>query len=335
MIPGIIESARSVTPFTDTFNRTNSANIATDLYEWEELSGDWQINGNSAYTPTAPASYPIAVVDTKKFNNTTTVTNNEDKHGFGVAFWVKDVNNWWALVSDSAVSSGTYQYYYCSIGGYLSGTTCYTTITESYVRYILPGSCPANAAAYISNCICYDPGGCNCGGINCGGADSNYPGQYDCDAGSCAYYGYVWTGSYFQYVKFGDCQVVAPYTYPASDCGPVYGTITTDYAYAATLGTATNTFYAYYMKLLRNQSGTVSTVATNTHGTDGSDGNYFTSLSVTTTSAGNITMTGTRAGIPASFSTTGIPLDGSKQGMIMAPATRKQGSKIDQFQYVS
>jgi hypothetical protein len=336
MIPGIVESSRSVNPFVDTFNRANTSDLSTTDVEWTDITGDWVIDTNTAYTTTSASSYPIATFDSQKYNVSLRATNGDNKAGFGVAFWVQDTNNWWALVSDSTTTTGSYSYYTCPQGGYLSGTTCYNTVTEQYIRYYTNGDGCVNNHAYdytidaaSGDCICND----NC--QPCDGTvapDGNcYQYTYPADAAFCAEIG----GTYH---SGGTCYFTAqfwcpPYTYQAPGCGPVYGTYTTDYTYAATLATATTTTYTYTIKLIKKVAGTVTTVATQEHGTDTTDGNYINTLSVVT-NENQLTLSGVRNGLNVSFSHTAVsPLQADNHGIILAPASRNQGSRIEDFYY--
>jgi hypothetical protein len=334
MIPGIVESSRSVNPFLETFNRANTSSLSTTDVEWTEITGDWVIDTNTAYTATSASSYPIATFDSQKYNVSLRATNGDNKAGFGVAFWVQDTNNWWALVSDSTTTTGSYSYYTCPQGGYLSGTTCYTTVTEQFIRFYTPGEGCVNNHAYdytingIDDCTCNDncqpcdgylasDGNCYLDVVpgvgNCLGSGGSYK-----DGDLCYYYPVFWC---------------PPYTYQAPGCGPVYGTLTTDVQYAATLATAYTTTYTYTMKLIKNVAGTVSVVATQEHGTDTSDGNYINTLSVVT-NENQLTLSGVRNGLNVSFSHTAVsPLVADNHGIILAPASRNQGSRIDDFYY--
>lgn len=333
MIPGIVESSRSVNPFLETFNRANTSSLSTTDVEWAEITGDWVIDTNTAYTATSASSYPIATFDSQKYNVSLRATNGDNKAGFGVAFWVQDTNNWWALVSDSTTTTGSYSYYTCPEGGYLSGTTCYNTRTDVYIRGFSLGEGCVNNHAYdytingIDDCTCND---------NC------QPCEYYLANGSCYAVALPSTeedcaisgGTYIGYsCYFFPVFWCPPYTYQAPGCGPYYGSITSDYTYAATLATAYATTYTYTMKLIKNVAGTVSLVATQAHGTDTSDGNYINTLSVVT-NENQLTLSGVRNGLNVSFSHTAVsPLVADNHGIILAPASRNQGSRIDDFHY--
>jgi len=147
MIPGIVDSAVAATrAFTDEFSGTGSL-----AQRWTSTRGSWSVLSNKAYTATAASSYPLATFNA----NTTSVTVRADfgtagTHGWGVGFWVRDADNWWAVVTDRTSAyvcgagdtligtnckkpdtvtqgSGLTCVYSCPEGTILSGTECYTT----------------------------------------------------------------------------------------------------------------------------------------------------------------------------------------------------------------
>lgn len=365
MIPGIVESSRWVASFSDTFNRTNAANIATPNLEWEEIIGDWQVASNTAYSPTAAASYPLAAINTFRENTSVTSYNGTAGAGFGVAFWVVDSNNWWAVVSDvsSTQSGGTV--YSCPNGGSLSGTTClntcYSTCYDTcYEQCCTGGSCPGGLSGSCGGggyaFGCYQPGGCGCppgtaGDVSTCTCYSDYQGGLStlCIGSTCGYgcwYGWPFTTSY----EFaGGCYGAAASGVVAA--GWLAGTVTSTGAcnpyscnpyscnpyacnYTATATNTTITTYAHSIKLIRKLAGTVSVIATQSFGSEQNTPVYFTSLSVTT--VGNVvTYSGLRNGSTNSYSATAVlPTKGTKHGIILSPTTAgAQTTQVDRFDY--
>lgn len=376
MIPGIIESARYVSSFADTFDRANSADLATTQFEWQEVIGDWQINSNTAFSPTAVSSYPLAVFESLRENGTFRSYQFSNTVGYGVAFWVTDANNWWAAVTESTSSSTTTSAYTCPSGGSLSGTTCLRTCTDTVNTYSCPdggtlsgttciktctspgsfsgytgGTCPANqSVSPDSNCICNDPGGCACSGnpvdvgsctcyVN-GIGPEQYPGQ-------CAQNGYVSFGGVCYASSYSGA--VAPYSYGGSGCTPVYsgggsydcsygatlsGSTTTTYNcdYAATLSTVTITTFVHTIRLLKREAGVVSQIASTTFYTGNSD--FSPNQLTVVTNLNNITVTGTNGGSSVSIAHSAVnPIRNTRHGLILAPASRSQASRIDRFDY--
>lgn len=86
-------SAGILSSFTDEFTDTNPW--------WVNTSGTWSRSSGDATTATAASSYPLSSFDAGKnrgiFRTEGAVANT---FGWGVAFWVVDSNNWWAVVTD-------------------------------------------------------------------------------------------------------------------------------------------------------------------------------------------------------------------------------------------
>lgn len=117
MIPGVVEAGggKVLATTSDDFNRANSTDITAAGKKWTETSGDWAITSNQLTTATAAASYPIATLRTNTKNATVKV-DRANGDGWGVAFWVVDQNNWFAVNTEmtqsstqNAATSGSYQ----------------------------------------------------------------------------------------------------------------------------------------------------------------------------------------------------------------------------------
>ena len=356
MIPGIVESSRWVASFSDTFNRTDAASINTSNLEWQEIIGDWQISSNTAYSPTAAASYPLAAINTFKENTSVISYNGSAGAGFGVAFWVVDSNNWWAVVSDTTTSTSSGTVYSCPNGGTLSGTTCintcystcYNTCYEQCCAggYCASGSGSCGGGGYAYGCATTVAGGCDPARYyNCGGATTANENLYDCFSSpcqACRYRQYYDPNQYPYYFTVYECfsGVVPPSTTwtagtvtSTTNCNP-YSCNPYSCNYAASGTNTTITTYTHTMKLIRKLAGTVSVVETQTHGADQNTPIYFTSLSVST--VGNvISYSGLRNGSTNAYTATAIsPTKGTKHGIIMAPSTAgTQANRVDRFDY--
>lgn len=86
--------------YTDTFTRADSPTLGSipgSPLTWEVVSGTWSISGNKPVTSTAPASNPIAVVDTGSPDTDVSVAANG-----GDALYVRvvDAANWLRLRVD-------------------------------------------------------------------------------------------------------------------------------------------------------------------------------------------------------------------------------------------
>jgi hypothetical protein len=245
-------NAGALGAFTDDFDSTLNARYA-------QTSGTWTVTGGDASTSTAAASYPLL-----SFNaNTQEVTvkaegGTTNQFGWGVAFWVTDSNNWWAVISDREefqTQTGTITVCNaCGDGGISTG----------------PPSCDC---VY---CSCVDcPGNPSCGQtINAGGTTQ-----------------------------------------------PVY-----------------RTDYRYVIRLLKRESGTVTTVASATI----SEGNIGSTLTIAyvqavMNTAGQITATGqmSTGGTVATITNTPVtPTKSRRHGIIVAPKTTgTQSSTIEKLIY--
>ena len=194
MIPGIVEASRWLPSFSDTFNRANAASLATTNLDWVDIVGDWDIASNTAYSATTAASYPLAAIESLRQNVTVTAFNGGSGAGFGVAFWVADANNWWAVVSDVVTTQASGTVYTCPSGGTLSGTTCINTCYQTCYQTCCGsccsgGSCPSGGSGAcdgnnVYTCTISNPGGCSCAGFDCSGATQGGSG-YNCGDGGC------------------------------------------------------------------------------------------------------------------------------------------------------
>ena len=137
-------------PISDNFNRSVSGSLgnATTGEAWTNVTGTWFANGSAAQSDTAASSNAIATV-AYGVNDVTVgagVTN-----GTGVAAWVVDANNWYALVSFQTQVNTTYSCNCACFGHCVSG---------SYPVYNSGPSCTY------------------CGSTTSGGGTSTYQGTY-------------------------------------------------------------------------------------------------------------------------------------------------------------
>jgi hypothetical protein len=202
-------------PISDSFNRSVSGSLGNaDTGEaWTNVSGTWYANGSAAQSDTAASSNALATV-TYGVSDVTigaAITN-----GTGVAAWVVDANNWYALVSfqtqvnttyscncycNGHCESGSYPVYYscanCSAcGSYVSGggTTTYAatgTATQTGWKYV--GSafiytryCSQAQVNDPTNYNCFTRSDCYTGGAGgacsyaCNDGETGHPGNYSC-----------------------------------------------------------------------------------------------------------------------------------------------------------
>ena len=140
-------SAGALGAFTDEFDSTLNS-------RYTQTAGSWNVSGGDLSTSTAASSYPLI-----SFNaNTQTVTvkaepGASNTFGWGVAFWVVDSNNWWAVIADR------------------ESYTCQTGTTS--------GCCACGSDQ------CGPDGSCNCFSCDGGGCIGNC--TFVANAGTCSY----------------------------------------------------------------------------------------------------------------------------------------------------
>jgi hypothetical protein len=286
MIPGIVDSAVSATrAFTDEFSGTGSL-----AQRWTSTRGSWSVVGGKSYTATAASSYPLAV-----FNANTNAVNvrvdygTADTHGWGVAFWVQDASNWWAVVTDKTYG------YTCPSGGTLTGTNCKlpdTTYDCSYTSCSY--SCPGGQTLSGTGCYVYGcPSGCSDTGIEC--ICGTYPNYYS---------------QPYQLNYVGAA---------ASNCVTVSQTCTTTGAtYAATAQ------YTYKIKLIKSVAGTISEVSTLAIETSTTATSTIGYVQANISKAGVITATAMMNGgttVQTLTNTPSSPTTSMRHGFILAPIT--------------
>lgn len=124
--------------FTDEF-----ADVSLNS-RWTQTNGSWSIISGDVKTSTAASSYPLLTFNAGKKEVTLRAEGSTtNTFGWGVAFWVVDANNWWAVE--------TYR-------------TSYTCEIGSTVVYPCGGNAPCGGGC--AGCGCYYCDGPGCTG-NC------------------------------------------------------------------------------------------------------------------------------------------------------------------------
>ena len=191
-------------PITDSFNRSVSGTLGTaDSGEtWANVTGTWYSNGSAAQSDTAAGSNAIATV---AYGVSDVTVGAGVSNGTGVAAWVVDANNWYALVSFQTQVNTTY-----SCNCYCNGHS----VGYSYPIYYSCTSCD------------------QCGQSSSGGGTSTYTGTYsagsttttDVGAAGCttSVSGWKYIGSAFIAARYcSSAQVSDPNNYncySTSDC---------------------------------------------------------------------------------------------------------------------
>lgn len=144
---------------SDNFNRVNSTvlGIASNGFsQWTTQRGTWEISSNRASSSTAGTSYALATTPLYKTSTDITLkVDMPDGTGTGVAFWVVDANNWWAVQNWENVTTTTSGgYYYCTNGATPNGGIC-----ESYCSSCVTSSTSlvSTGCRTASQCAALDP----------------------------------------------------------------------------------------------------------------------------------------------------------------------------------
>jgi hypothetical protein len=322
---------------TDTFNRSNASSLGTcsnGVASWTATTGSWSISSNQVTSATSTSSYPLATI--------TSTTNSVDNDirvdipagaGQGVAFWVTNTNNWYAVVTDLVTTNN----YSCPGGGTLSGTNCVTTSTY-------------NATASTYNCGLYTSGsytyaatantgyghiftGCNGSGA-CAGSDTicinhtcyDIYTYYTCNPGDADPSGTTCTHYYTSCTTGGSdpCQTCTSYSCSSGDT--LSGTICTHSSTTA----ATNTpSYTYFTRIIQKSSGTVSTLASFSHSAAVRSLRVVTLNNTVTASA--YSEVGQAGLMNANSYTATTPTKTAVTGMVLSPANSSQGTTLDNF----
>jgi hypothetical protein len=317
MIPGIVDSAVSAArAFTDEFSGTGSL-----AQRWTSTRGSWSVVEGKSSTATAASSYPLA-----SFNSNTPAVNVRvdygaaDTHGWGVAFWVKDTANWWAVVTDKTFG------YVCDPGDTLTGTTCKkpdttTTTTGLSCTYSCPGGLILSGTgcygyyacgpfSYYTDTLCFT----FIDGAIWGGCLYDIPGAgmgltYGCSSPSLSYVGSA-------------DAACTPYT--------IYNTVT-GASYTAT------TQYTYKIRLIKSVAGTVTEVATKNIQTTTTSNSTIEYVQASVSKAGVITATAKMNGgttIETLTNTPSSPITAKRHGFILAPTTTgTQANSMERFIY--
>lgn len=80
--------------FTDEFDSTLNS-------RYTQTTGSWSISSGDLSTSTAASSYPLITFNARTREVTVKAEpGTTGQYGWGVAFWVTDANNWWAVIAD-------------------------------------------------------------------------------------------------------------------------------------------------------------------------------------------------------------------------------------------
>lgn len=152
----------------DTFDRANSGTLgvaSNGFTQWTTRRETWGIVSNQASSSAAGSDYALATAPLYKAGTDYVVSVDiPSGNGTGIAVWVEDEDNWWAVypTTDQVSNPG---YYYCPSGGTLSGTTC-TPSGYNYAATYYPAT-PGSSYYYCSGGSTYSSSDCSLSGSTC------------------------------------------------------------------------------------------------------------------------------------------------------------------------
>ena len=299
-ILGIIASS-IMKAINDTFTRANSATLgtATSGQAWTSLRGTWTITSNLATDTTdLPTVYPLSSIQAANTNLTMQVASMGN--GPGIAFWVTDANNWWAVFQDRTDTVIPASYY--------AGVASVYSAPSYYAGYYYAGT---PASYYAGDPSVYVAPSFFAGGYVTGFSQYLPPSYYA---------GYYYAGLPASYYA----GTPAVYSAPSYYAGYYYAGVPASY-YAG------STTYAYSLNLIKAVAGTISSVATQALGATASAALRVITSGVGITATGYTdTLFATQNGTALANTATGATTT-SKTGIIIAPSTNGQTSTIASF----
>ena len=300
----------------DSFSRSatqGGLGSSTNGATWNSITGSWYVNAsNQAQSDTSESLYPISAVDINSFNQTAKAVVSE---GTGVAVWVSALGtSWYAATSYNVNNSYSCNPYSCNCA------TCCQTCNVS---------CNCVTTPCTQSCVTA-PQTCSGGGTVCSG-------------GACNCTGYGEKGSTY---CCGTTPLVCNTVPPTCTGGGTTCTCTGGGTACDTCAVACNcvacncsTCYqncgsiAYYMRILQNLSGVISSVTNDVSLSSGAVAIQMQanadsgSISATAYSdTGFSTVLGTSTFSPI------IDLKSQYAGIVKAPTANSQGSTVTNFQ---
>lgn len=234
-----IASSSTVSKFSDDFNRTTASELTGTGKPWISINGTWTANGTVATSSTAASSYPYAV----RLSSLNTTQSAQVSNGTGLIFWSNSGSTWYSVVSNKTTTTSTYNCnpYSCNC----VSCNCSTSGGDAY-------SCSGGTYPNCSNGSTATPTGTSCD--VCPSGYVSYYGQ--CGSGNC--------GGYPCSIQpQGSYNCVTTYSYSCNSATCYTPVITTCETCCQTCyNTCSSSSDAYYLKLLKSVSGTVSEATT-------------------------------------------------------------------------
>jgi hypothetical protein len=303
MRPHIASLTQSIRKsFTDTFQRSNTSGdpgITADGSRWNVLNGTFNIATNTLTTATAASSYPLSVVEMGVQNvNIGLVASGQ---GATAALWVTDAGNWWGVQTFSQPEN-------CNCYDYSYSYNCHDVLTGSGTTW---------STCYQT--VCIDVG-------HTGYTPASYTPGY------CA----VQVGYYCASYVSGSYTPASYYTYWTTECGPSpYDCnpqywATYNYVCSTGYATACSTCYPQYFKIIKNISGTITSVWSQAVAAVSAAFRVKTSGDVITIQAYSDSGLSTQIGSDLTYTATGSTKS-TKFGLAIAPSSYNQTSTINKI----
>lgn len=289
----------------DTFVRTATTapnlGVSTGGQPWTTLSGNWSDNGSTAVNTDAASGYPIAAFDVGSENQ---LAYANVSPGMGAAIWVSAANSFWAAYSYNSDTP-----YSCSCTTGANCTYCGTKPTTSY-------TCNGTECGYDTfqqACGQADGSGCATTAVdNATGCTGNFSGVGPTETGGCGV-GYP-------------CMYSAP-----SSCSTGGG------CYSCTYNCTTCYTYNYYLALINNLGGAITSYGSVTLSADAAAVAIQVAGNVISYAAYSASLSGPQTTLPTANKTgsgtytASSPMKSTRVGIMKAPSNYTQGTKIGGF----
>ena len=341
----IAASVRKI--FSDNLQRTSTGmGTSSDGSLWTAVKSSFNVSNGTASPSGSASDYPIAIQDMPYENANVLVKS--PSNGAGIAFWVTDSGNWWAVATEqTSTSCNCSNYSYCSATGCTGyGCTSYGCTSESCSGYYCynygctgygctSSSCSGySCVAYgctSSGCIGYGVTGTRCG-LYAGSYCIYYVSSYGCVGYGCSGYGCTASAcSGYSCTGYGctstGCTGYACSGYSCNGYGCTgYGCTSTGCTSYAT-GTTCDTCYPRSIRLLQSAASAVSTISNTVISAAASALRLKTSGNQIEVTAYSDTSASTQIDSPITYTATGSTQT-KKHGLIVSPATYGQGTTV-------
>lgn len=324
----IVSRLKGFASYTNAFTSWGSA--------WKTTFGTWTGSSGTASTSTAASSYPFGSVNMASSNVTATLKNTSP--GSGIALWVTDSNNWWAVVTEQEQNTA-YNCQTCtsSYTGYFT-TNCLGSSTSGGSANYTGGNWNASSQNAISYYNFSFLGICNnCASFNISAPPCYCPSCKSYTTSNCTKFGTGSSGGFFNASNQNAYSIGS------------YNQYVTNYYYFSCTGSNTNysnfscncsTVYPAKLRLIQSVSGVVSEITRWTVDATSSTTQKIKALKVITNGSTGLTIrpysdtsATTQIGSDLTYTASGASIK-TQFGIIVAPATFGQGSTTGELSVV-